>query len=200
MWGSCASTRHPNRHPYTGGRVARRALVELFPSARCDLKDSALRGTASTAHSQARRPPRRRPRPTCRRAPAEGNAGVASLLRGGGSLAERSAFWATCSCVWRDKSSRARAPSSSPHAPRRRRPRAETRELVRRREEQGPFEPVGRLTARLPAPFSSLTATTGRLVGPRGWRPTPRCSRRRAPPLRCARRLALLGRTAPLGR
>ena len=119
---------------------------------------------------------------------------------GGGSLAERSAFWATCSCVWRDKSSRARAPSSSPHAPRIRRPRAETREFVRRPEEQGPFEPVGRLTARLPAPFSSLTATTGRLVGPRGWRPTPRCSRRRAPPLRCARRLALLGRTAPLGR
>ena len=119
---------------------------------------------------------------------------------GGGSLAERSAFWATCSCAWRNKSSRARAPSSSPHAPRRRRPRAETRELVRRPEEQGPFEPVGRLTARLPAPFSSLTATTGRLVGPRGWRPTPRCSRRRAPPLRCARRLALLGRTAPLGR
>ena len=75
-----------------------------------------------------------------------------------------------------------------PHSPRRRCARAETRALVRRPEEKVPHELVGRLTARLPAPFSFLTAPTGRLAGPRGWRPTPRASRRRA--RRCVARFA----------
>ena len=63
MWGSCASTRRPNRHPYMGGRVARRALVELFPSARCDFEGSGSarhgvdRALASPAPSASTAPP-----------------------------------------------------------------------------------------------------------------------------------------------